>query len=843
MTIPLSSPAAARSALQQELAPGCLGIFGNLRYSPAQGGTARARRPGVLAQLHALWTNVKFLVGRVLGRARAQRDSVSSVRENSRRIGNLLGSLTALAGDARARPRIVQALSDLAELSGGDLGMLPGAQESLDAYLDELQHKDILALCGGALGQPHVFEAVLNQVSSDIRPQSAEVLEQVKTALHQVKAMRNQQLARKIAQEPMERVAELLSSPSVDRKALAEQLMTLHAGVLKLGYDKSKGPPISQTLDFYLQSLPKESLQDMLSALRPERLNIGKELLSNVGMSRDESQAFGWLEYISQSLEREKCRRIQAELQGFNEALNQLGQAEKRLTACKVLCELNDLLEQVEQTGETAPEDLPEQARQVVRNCLSLLRDGQGNPDGPLTEDSLRKLDDAALINLRNLPRLRPLGLELVEPADAGRRRRQVLEWQVIQGIRDAFRVLSGDPVDMRAFMRQMRDLSDLELQRVQMPESTAQSPSEDEASRLESVCKQALEELYGARMPRARSLSPSNIHALQTVETMFAQVTPRLKKLIASDDYEVGGAVIMKHLHATRQLLSGMRNVLADMCAGDEADYSFAPPSRSAPDAMSGVLQRSLLEQYGVVYDPEKDEVAVPVTDSMRRLMVKAILEKPFQGAEETAEIVLPVNGVPKTYSAHISFVGDAHERNSICLSVRGAGADGRFFCFTWPKRDMAFEERKLALGGALDVLDQVAPGSLEGLTRLLNQQIGCRVLGGLHDMGEDQPYRLQCGTRIQPMDGQTSQLYDVQQNEDGSFRIHVKYVFEGFTVGLATWPNAMAGSIKSLDPDVFRWIQFQFTVDVSPDAAQMVLVEPPQFRYHLEQEAEGLG
>ena len=177
---------------RRDLAPGPLGVVGNLQFSAEQGGTPSSNRVGAMASdtRHSL-TRLRadlasFLNGEPSDARRAQRMFVAEARENSRYIGNLLGSLTAPAVDAGAHSTIAQRLMQLSERSNGDLANLPGGAESLYFYLYELTVSDITALRNGVLGSPAARNAVLNQIPPNgLRHQASQLLYQIMNALDQ----------------------------------------------------------------------------------------------------------------------------------------------------------------------------------------------------------------------------------------------------------------------------------------------------------------------------------------------------------------------------------------------------------------------------------------------------------------------------------------------------------------------------------------------------------------------------------------------------------------------------------------------------------------------------------
>src|SRR5690606_5450307 len=115
---------------------------------------------------------------------RAQRFVLDQARDNSRRVGNLLGNLTGSPRDSKVQSRIAQGLARLGDLSGGDLSKLPGGKESLKTYLSELGLMDLSALRSGVLGDPKAREAVISRVEPPrLRTQASALLDQISAQL------------------------------------------------------------------------------------------------------------------------------------------------------------------------------------------------------------------------------------------------------------------------------------------------------------------------------------------------------------------------------------------------------------------------------------------------------------------------------------------------------------------------------------------------------------------------------------------------------------------------------------------------------------------------------------
>lgn len=147
---------------RKDLEPCALGTVGNLRFSAQEGVTNRTGLPGgLLAEVHRLQTDecvdVTSLAVADSSKEQAQCEVLLEVRANSRRIGNLLGSLTAKPNwawpwrdtviDDEVHVRTARALIP----PMGNLYSLKGAKYCLDTYLHELNDFDLATLCDGLL--------------------------------------------------------------------------------------------------------------------------------------------------------------------------------------------------------------------------------------------------------------------------------------------------------------------------------------------------------------------------------------------------------------------------------------------------------------------------------------------------------------------------------------------------------------------------------------------------------------------------------------------------------------------------------------------------------------------
>lgn len=198
-----------------------MGAVANLPFNAVQGRAASSSRLGAralytLAMLNA--NPASFQSSESLAAQRAQRRSMIEAR---RYIGNLLGSLTAPAADARAQSAIVQGLMHVNALSNGNLANMQWGQGCLVTYLNELKTADLVALRGGVLGNPAERDAVLDQMpSSKLRHQASQLLDQIKDAL-------DERSATVFARKSLKQIAKLLPCDPIDGQYLKELLIRL----------------------------------------------------------------------------------------------------------------------------------------------------------------------------------------------------------------------------------------------------------------------------------------------------------------------------------------------------------------------------------------------------------------------------------------------------------------------------------------------------------------------------------------------------------------------------------------------------------------------------------------
>lgn len=305
MAIQVSCPvarAAKPPALERKDVEPCpLGTIGNLQFQAEQGGAARASHlSGIGRLLTAFWANLKFCLGWVFPQMRARRDYLSQARENSRFLGNLLGSLTVPANDEKSWPRIAEVLARISERSKGGLADLPGGQYCLHAYLDELNDSDLIALHNGVLTCAIARDGVLEQLAPECHESANEVLNQILAALRP-------RFLHQVVQEPFRDIVRLLSSEQVDGRKLQEPLLRLAIGLehFKASRQANYMPDGGHYLENYLAALP-EDLFDVLQSLAQQRFLEGRGSAMNDGLKalskiEGKGRAYDMLNRICQS--------------------------------------------------------------------------------------------------------------------------------------------------------------------------------------------------------------------------------------------------------------------------------------------------------------------------------------------------------------------------------------------------------------------------------------------------------------------------------------------------------------------------------------------------------------
>ena len=305
MNIQVPAQTGARIPQMPELAPGPLGVVGNLRFTPQENGTASADHTSV-PSFDSSMADLRLEPGIAPRDARVQLRHCIKVRENSRLVGNLLGTLTAPANDARALTRIAKNLEVLSKLCHGDLYDFIGGEQALSTYLKAMTYPDLIALCDGIFNHPQAYEAVLEQISP------AELRAQARTVLFQLGAHILDQFAHVVVSEPLDKIADMLNVTPMDGEKLAAQLVKLHTALpTPAAIGKADRFSTDSTLDIYFQSLSKNELDARMAGLQDQRLRAADNALHQLSDSIEKRLAITMLELLGQSLGREKYARAQ----------------------------------------------------------------------------------------------------------------------------------------------------------------------------------------------------------------------------------------------------------------------------------------------------------------------------------------------------------------------------------------------------------------------------------------------------------------------------------------------------------------------------------------------------
>lgn len=824
---------------RQDLEAGPLGHIGNLRFKAGPGTTPRASAPSLLHRFGQFLSKLSFYVG-ASPEQRAQRFVLDQARDNSRRVGNLLGNLTGSPRDSKVQSRIAQGLARLGDLSGGDLSKLPGGKESLKTYLSELGLMDLSALRSGVLGDPKAREAVISRVEPPrLRTQASALLDQISAQL-------NEEIAGQVAREPLAQIRTLLDARPVDGAALQAQLLRLSEGLAMLG---------EGNLATYLGTLSDDEVGALQLHLQPGKLDGVRGRLPQIPEGRyapSESegvqqrtsdtedtrlqqssrlqQAQTMLDRLSQALDQDIQVRVERSLPSLTNALQQAITDGNRGSISKALHALSQHIQLLENRYSALPTQTRGQLREQVALAVQALRDPNLNPSGPLSRDSLRHLDDLSLGMLRTSSQsLRDYGLDIDRDGARaeGLSRVQPLTDRVTEGVVRVLRLVAEDPVRMPALMQHLRDLSEIELQRTQQLEQVGHfgnGMGADDRKRMGG-------ETFAAAIQRLRDSGEG---------TLISRLPDRADLIRALWD-GMGGAVFgLGDLYGDREYGRGADEAIKRISTGQhmldaikEGLYRLRPESDN--DQQSSVtlpasFYTSLATQYGVRFDPEAFKSTLVVKDSAWASLEQR-LATPINPADHPTRVVtLPVHGTNTQFSVSSVFAKDGVDRVTISLSVRGAGPNGQAVRTTWPD-GVPDSQRAPYVGEALDALVKVAGPAAEPLTRLMNQQLGAPVLEGLVAMGMDSPFKLEDGSVVVPS-GQARLHFDLEKTDDGRFSIGVvmSMPVEG---ALRLYPD---GTTEPVMMDrTNSWARIRLTLDVSPDGQQIRMSQPPQFQHHF--------
>ncbi len=830
---------------RQHLDSGPLGQIGNLRFRAGPGATPRASAPNILQRFGQFLSKVAFYVGASPAQ-RVQQYVLDQARDNSRRIGNLLGNLTAAPDDPQARTRLAQGLARLGDLSGGDLSHLPGGKESLKTYLGELGVMDLNALRSGVLGNPDARQAVIDQVDPPrLRAQAALLLDQIAGAL-------DQELAGQAVKEPLAQVRSLLAGEPVDGLALEGQLVRLSENLAMMGGDK---------LGVHLQTLSGDELKALQAVLHTDRLVGAKQALTQVRDPDAEpllledapdrihetldpqliqsgriSHGEAMLDRLSEALDKEIQARIDQALPNLTLDLETALEEGDSAAIGKALFALNQHVDDLGQAYGTLPAGTARIVREQVALAMEALRHTETNPDGPLTRDSLQRLDDGTLGCLRRSSVLSEYGLRLNhEDARAESLSRvQALGRQVAEGLSGILTTLSEETVDMPVLMGRLRDLSELELQHSRQLSQLGHDDDgvgeDGHTSRVEQAFRQALDAL-GESRDEISGQARRHLGLLMGLEQQFREVSSGLDPVLRQDDFRLGGMEARMRIDSTGRMLSGiitaLRTTLPDEVEPEQVIEPIAPP-RS--------FHASLVEQYGVRYDPQTSRSTLSLNDGIRAKLTPHLEESIDPGVHPTRTVTLPVRGVDTEFSVSSTFFKDGIERPSISLSVRGLGTDGVMVRSAWPQGEPD-DRREVLMGEALDALTKVTGPAAEPLTRLMNQQLAAGILKGLMDMGPESPFKLEDGSVVMPV-GAGRFHFDIEKVEGGGFRVEAMMHIPIKDAVMLNQDGV--GMPVAMDPSV-SWAKVRVTLDVSPDGQQVRLSGSPQFQHHFVLTSEG--
>lgn len=572
--------------------------------------------------------------------------------------------------------------------------------------------------------------------------------------------------------------------------------------------------------------------------------------------------------------------------------------APNRHVASKALYVLNSVVEKCRQAlGGLLPEQMAVHVRMLVEGSLDMFRDALSNPQGRLSIVSLLRLDDFTLAYLRRATHLHSLGLklDLGAASAAAQIRVEALSRQVVVHMADLIRMLAAEEVDLLTLMRQLRDLSGVELQRFQqlkdLGEFVGGGLNQDERRAMaQDICKLALREL-SRTTDQALVMRNAMRHMklILSLEDLFGKMGTRLGSTIEPGGFRGGGRDILKLLVVTRYLLAGLCGEMdeqlsdlmtanmptsADIVLYDDLAGRLNPGpavtrllnemTEQSPDVLSRefidtfmaryralmnqqasldpvasaqsiALHRALREQYGVAYDPATGAVGMVVTDLARAEMVPGLVALALTCSHVTRTFTLPVNGEDKVFTAGQAFHQAAIE-GGIRLSVRGADEQGRPVRYTCPA-EVSERDRPVVMGAALDALARVAPLAAAPLTRLMDfWEISRAVKDGLQRMGWESPFRLDDGTAILP-EGAGRLTLDVAPNEDGSFLLATTLEIDGVPGFKGVRPGG-AAVIVNMNPNTASRIEVRFTMHVSQDGRWIDTVGLPQFRHYFDVE-----
>lgn len=801
---------------RDQLASGPLGRVGNLSFKAESGATPRAGGPNALQRFGQFLSNVVFRAT-ANPEQRAQQRVLDQARDNSRRVGDLLGHLTAPQGDAKAQQKVALSLARLGERSGGDLSSLPGGAQALTTYLSELAVVDVNALRSGLLGNPEARQTLLASIEPpELRAQAESVLTQIADAV-------NQQAGQRVFSEPLANVERLLDNKVIDGAALEEQLGKLADNAAMFG---------GGLLDAYTQSLTDQSLGALYRLLQGAKADTARQALAQIKDSNAEQvkRSEAMLERLREAVDKAAQMRVEQRLTTGMTTFNAAVAEGNRIAIGDQLIGLATLVSALRQDFGA---ELPESGKAILQASMTatmdVLRDKEKNPDGPLTRDSLRQLDDNTLGTFRRAGAvLQNYGLRCSKPdalAETQFRLRD-LDRNAIGSVVDVLNTLAQDEVPPHTLVRQLRELCNLEFQRTllfaQLGNYGERADIDGRRKSMLALMENAIGQLHEQGQDDVVSRAASRLDLLQGLSEQYAGAIFAMAAM-AHGEYGKGMEELIKPIKTMEAVLSGLSESLPLPEGKTHKDIEVA---RLLPE-----YEQAMNEQFGVRFDHDTQESTLNLTDAMRARMAPFMDMAPVpRGAPQT--VTLPVRGVDTEFSVSQEFYVDAIQRPSISLSVHGASVeDSTPVRSTWP-RDLPDDGYDASMGEALDALRRVAGESTEALSRLMTQELSANMVLALKEMGNGSPFKLDDGSVVDP-NGAGHFSFDLEKNTDGSFRL-------GATLHIpmrhVTRPDAPVGDDPlRLKPDT-SWVEVHVMLGVTSDGKKAQLIEPPRFASHFE-------
>ncbi|MHA3903556.1 hypothetical protein ACTPOE_08335 [Castellaniella sp. WN] len=777
--------AGARSGLTawpENYSRGALGRHGNVRYKGERGATRFVPDPDPLRSFRRVLADAAFLLfagpeERTARNARLER------HDDSRRISNLLGSLTSRADDPRlqeeARAKISRELGELAkrvEQTGGDAGTprglsgLPHGRESLDHYLkNELSGTDLLAL--------RVTVRMLSRRNGEFR---GKVLDGVRPPLLRDPAARlldeiveaiDREDARRKLQRSLSSVSSLLSRKPADLEGLERNLFLLSIR-LKSSFEEDR------TLDAYLSDLSGEELKILSQDIGA--LNAARDGLIDLIKKRDGPDAPGKavtdvLSRLGESLDREIGRRADTVcsrlIDVLRDALMRAGA--DRIQVVRALSDLSWNVRAVEKTQGvpiacsmggllmSSPE---------VRRALGLLRHPD-DPSGQLAASSLRRLNDDALNSLRRHDP-EPFGLRLNRKAyeEETLSRVGALSGRMVGAVRNLVSGLDQNPVDAASLARWLRDLAELGLRREQQLM---------EMGWLKNEC----DELIARDVARAfPGHEPGDVDwkLLNSLEDEFDRINMDL--LVQHGETEAG-----RRIHMTRNQLRCIRSVLDRAGKKGEAGNAGRADGLLSKQEIPGDFHRSIAALYSMNHRHDAGHgwpVFFLPPDEARHMLLSLIEKELPMVLREGAQLAsagglrkYSLNG--EDFDVSERFEIDAlRNKPSVSLSVRGVAVNGEGVRFDWPEgldKDYASQAQNRLMLEALSTLKKADPDALTFLTMLMHQGLTAVFVSGLRTLVERHDLSIlesEDGAPVVPR-GEGSMHCDIRRARNGGFLV----------------------------------------------------------------------